>query len=517
MADVFEVTAQDGAGRLGELSIPRADVAIETPALMPVVNPNLQTVEPGTMAELGTQILITNAYIISSTEGLRERALTEGLHDLLGFDGPIVTDSGSFQLAEYGSIDTTTPEILEFQRDVGSDVGTPVDLPTPPDVDRETAEADLMETKRRLEQATDVEVGDMLINAPIQGSTHTDLRREAAEHAAELDLDVYPVGAAVPLLEAYRYDDVIDVVAAAKRGLGPAAPVHLFGAGHPMVFALAAAIGCDLFDSAAYALYARDGRYLTVRGTEHLADLQTFPCNCRTCTEYTPDETRSLEESRREVLLARHNLAVSLSEMRRVRQAIHAGELLELVATRAAAHPRLVDGHRALLSQEKLLEQGDPASKATFFYTGPESATRPEVRRYHDRLARLEVPGEVLLTEGDDAGEYDECWSVTPPFGPHPRALSQTYPLTAETPARMDRAGYEAAARGVARLVEGNPDADVTLCHRGWPETALTEVPPEVEAIDLTAQRSGDPRNDSAQPSPAGTTRGDDTHGGQEE
>jgi 7-cyano-7-deazaguanine tRNA-ribosyltransferase len=512
MADVFEVTAQDGAGRLGELSIPRADATIETPALMPVVNPNLQTVDAPTMAELGAQILITNAYIISSTDDLRERALDEGLHRLLDFEGPIVTDSGSFQLAEYGSIDTTTTEILQFQRDVGSDLGTPVDLPTPPDADRDTAEADLTETKRRLERATDVETGDMLVNAPIQGSTHLDLRRESAGHAGELNLDVYPVGAAVPLLEAYRYDDVIDVVAAAKRGLGPAAPVHLFGAGHPMVFALAAAIGCDLFDSAAYALYARDDRYLTVRGTEHLTDLQTFPCNCQTCATFTPDELRRLDDGR-EVHLARHNLAVSLSEMRRVRQAIHAGELFELVASRAAAHPRLVDGHRALLTHEELLEQGDPASKATFFYTGPESAARPEVQRHHNRLARLELPEEVLLTEGDDAAGYDECWSVTPPFGPHPRALSETYPLTAETPARMDRAGYEAAARGVARLCEGHPDAEVTLCHRGWPESALTEVPPEVETVDVTAPRAGGPVNDSVEHSLGDETQGDGGQG----
>ncbi len=60
-------------------------------------------------------------------------------------------------------------------------------------------------------------------------------------------------------MEAYRFSDLVEVVMAAKKGLGPGAPVHLFGAGHPMVFALAAAMGCDLFDSAAYALFAREG------------------------------------------------------------------------------------------------------------------------------------------------------------------------------------------------------------------------------------------------------------------
>jgi 7-cyano-7-deazaguanine tRNA-ribosyltransferase len=490
MAEVFEVLGQDGAGRVGELSFPRTGGTVETPALMPVINPNLRTIEPETMAEMGAQLLITNAYIISSTEGLRERALEQGLHELLGFEGPIVTDSGSFQLAEYGEIDTTTTEILRFQRDIGSDLGTPVDIPTAPDTDLETAREELTETQRRLETAADVEVGDMLVNAPIQGSTHPELREAAAGHAADLDLDVYPVGAAVPLLEQYRYHDVVELVAAAKRGLGPAAPVHLFGAGHPMVFALAAAIGCDLFDSAAYALYARDDRYLTVRGTEHLENLQEFPCGCETCSSHTPDGVRDRDDETRERLLARHNLAVSLAELRRVRQAIHAGRLLELVATRAAAHPRLVDGHRALLEQGDLLEAGDPTSKATFFYTGPESAARPEVQRHHDRLRRLDVSGEVLLTEGDDAASYDVSWSVTPPFGPHPRALSRTYPLTAETPTHMDRAGEEAAARGVCALLEANEDAEVTLCHRGWRESALALLPAEVETVNLEAEGS---------------------------
>jgi len=77
-------------------------------------------------------------------------------------------------------------------------------------------------------------------------------------------------------------------VRAAKRGLDPDAPVHLFGAGHPMMLALAVAAGCDLFDSAAYALMARDGRYLTVSGTEHLEDMEYFPCSCPVCASTRP-------------------------------------------------------------------------------------------------------------------------------------------------------------------------------------------------------------------------------------
>jgi len=490
MRDVFEIQAQDGIGRVGELSVPRADVTVETPALMPVVNPSIDTVDPARFPEFGAQVLITNAYVIYGNEALRERALDEGLHDMLGFDGAIVTDSGSFQLAEYGEIDVTTEEILGFQRDIGSDVGTPVDVPTPPDADREQAEADLVTTEDRLAVAESVETGEMLVNAPVQGSTFPDLREDAARHAYATDLDVFPVGAVVPLLNDYRYDDVADVVAAAKRGLGVDAPVHLFGAGHPMMFALAAALGCDLFDSAAYAIYARDDRYLTVRGTEHLEDLNHLPCPCPVCTDHDPDSLRALGDDERESVLAEHNLHVSFAEIRRIRQAIRDGDLLGLVDERARAHPAALDGYRALLDHANQLERGDPASKSTFFHTSAESARRPEVLRHHRRLDRLAVPdGDVLLTEGDADDRFDESWVVEPPFGPYPRALHRTYPLTAETPDSVDRASHEAAARGVARLADANPDTAFTLAHRGWPESALELVPERVERVDLDGEQ----------------------------
>jgi 7-cyano-7-deazaguanine tRNA-ribosyltransferase len=488
MRAVFEVGAQDGAGRIGELEVPRAGVTVETPTLMPVVNPNLITVEPSRFPDFGAEMLITNSYIVNKDPELRERALEEGLHEMLGFDGAIMTDSGSFQLAEYGEIDTHTEEILEFQHDVGSDVGTPVDIPTPPDVDREQAEAELATTQERLELAATVDVGEMLVNAPVQGSTHPDLREDAGRHAYGTGLDLFPVGAVVPLMNQYRYDDMAEAVLAAKRGLGRDAPVHLFGAGHPMMFALAAALGCDLFDSAAYAIYARDDRYLTVSGTEHLEDLHYFPCDCPVCADHTPPAVQAMGAADRERLLAEHNLHVSFGEIRRVKQAIKAGNLMELVESRAHAHPDSLDGYRALLDHAGQLEASDPASKDAFFYTSADSARRPEVLRHHRRLELLDVAGDVLLTEGSGSDRFDEWWNVEAPFGPYPRALSTTYPLTAETPDRMDRAGFEAAAEGVRRLAGANPDATFTLGHRGWPDSALAVVPEDVELVDISPE-----------------------------
>jgi 7-cyano-7-deazaguanine tRNA-ribosyltransferase len=264
-----------------------------------------------------------------------------------------------------------------------------------------------------------------------------------------------------------------------------------------MMFALAVAAGCDIFDSAAYALYARDDRYLTVRGTDHLDELDRFPCACPVCTEWTPARLREEPERTRGEVLAEHNLSVSFAEMRRVRAAIQDGSLLELVDARARGHPAMTDGYRALLEHADALERTDRVSKGTFFYVSAESARRPEVRRHHDRLARLDTPERLVLdgrsgaSGGDDAddgevSERTEGWLFRPPFGPLPAALKDAYPLTAAVPDRLDAAAYEAAAEGVRRLVESHPETTVRVVHDGWPESALARLP-----ADVTVERDG--------------------------
>ena len=489
MREQFEVRAHDAAGRIGELTVPRSGVTVETPALLPVINPNILTVEPSRLdSEFGAEALITNSYIIRNDESLRERAEREGLHAMLGFDGAIVTDSGSFQLAEYGEISVTTREILEFQHAIGSDVGTPVDIPTPPDVPRERAEADLETTADAIADAAAAETDEMLLNAPVQGSTYPDLRERAGRAAAATGLDVFPVGAVVPLMNAYRYDDMVDAVAAAKRGLDADCPVHLFGAGHPMMFALAVALGCDLFDSAAYAIYARDGRYLTVSGTEHLSEMEYLPCSCPICHARSVADLRAAEGEEAERLLAEHNLHVTFEEVRRVKQAIRDGDLLELVEKRARGHPAMVDGYRALLDHADQLERTDSASKGSFFALSHESARRPEVTRHHDRLGRLSTPDRLLCSEYGAPSEhaFDDVWRVVPPFGPFPGALSETYPLTAEVPDRTDAAAERAAADGVAALAAANPGTEITLAHDGWDDDALARLPASVATEDLS-------------------------------
>jgi len=425
---------------------------------MPVVNPHLPLIPPVDLEKMGAEMIITNSYIIHQDSELKLRAIERGLHDMLGFSRPIMTDSGAFQLSVYGDIDVSPLEILKFQFNIKSDISVPLDIPTPPDVPRERAESELRTTEERLLQAVEQE-RTALLACPIQGSTYPDLREKAARFATNLPFDVYPVGGVVPLMEAYRYRDLVDVVVAAKKGLGSGRPVHLFGAGHPMIFALAAAMGCDLFDSAAYALYARQDRYLTVHGTGKLAEMSYLPCSCPVCEKHTLKELMSSPE--KTGLLAQHNLYASLAEMRQVKESIREGSLWDLLETRCRSHPRMLDGLRRLARQGQWLERLDSASKSTFFYTSAEAASRPEVMRHSRRIDRISLEGEVLITDDAqmDTTGYDRVLHFKPPFGPYPAELAETYPFNAEVPEEADEAALEQAARITKELMRANPGA----------------------------------------------------------
>ena len=474
MPDRFEILHKDLAGRIGRLSTLHGTV--ETPLLMPVINPHLPLIPPDELASMGAEMVITNSYIINQDPDLREGAIEQGLHDLLGFPGPIMTDSGAFQLSVYGDIDVLPMEILDFQFAIKSDISVPLDIPTPPDVSRERAESELNITEERLQEAAALKRAALLAG-PVQGSTYPDLRERAGRFARELGFDLYPIGGVVPLMEAYRFRDLVDVVVSAKKGLGSGVPVHLFGAGHPMIFALAAAMGCDLFDSAAYALYAREGRYLTVQGTRKLEEMKHLPCSCPVCLKYTQQELMDSPQRSRE--LARHNLYVSLQEIKLVRQSIRDGSLWDLMETRCRSHPRMLDGLKQLASYGDWLEGLDSASKSTFFYLSPESASRPEVIRHGRRIERISLKGEVLITDDPNANPsgYDNVLNFKPPFGPYPTQLSETYPFNAEVPAEADDAAIDRAVRITRRLIEANPDARFTFRLKINLEERLEQLP----------------------------------------
>ncbi|MEM4040132.1 MAG: tRNA guanosine(15) transglycosylase TgtA, partial [Thermoplasmata archaeon] len=338
---MMEIIHRDGLARITKFSLNGR--VVETPALMPVINPNIIVISPREMKEdFGIKAIITNAYIIKRDSKLREKALNEGLHSMLDFDGIIMTDSGTFQSHMYGEIDEKPLEIVEFQKNIGSDIGTVLDIFSEPEFNYEQAANAVNETYKRAKDSKDIK-GSMYIAGPIQGSLFKDLRELSARLMDSLDLDYYAIGGVVPLLENYRYSDVVKIIMAVKMNLSFGKPLHLFGAGHPMFFSLAVLMGIDFFDSSSYVKYARDDRVLFPDGTRNLSDINYVPYQTEYLNNKNIDKVKSMEKAEKFSILARHNLKISIEEIERIKAAILEGTIWEYTEEKIRAHPTLYD------------------------------------------------------------------------------------------------------------------------------------------------------------------------------
>jgi 7-cyano-7-deazaguanine tRNA-ribosyltransferase len=442
----FEIKERDAAGRLCQFTTKHGNVT--TPNLLPVINPNKMMVTPKEMKKrFGTDILITNSYIIYKNPELKKKALESGVHVLIDFDGSIMTDSGTFQSYVYGDVHLDPIEIVQFQRDIGSDIGTILDVFGTPGQTKEVAEQGVQETIERAKKSISHK-GEMLLACPVQGSVYPQLREYCARQLSALSADFFPIGGVVPLMENQRYSDLVRCILAAKQGLDPSKPVHLFGAGHPLIFSLAVALGCDFFDSSAYAKYANDGRMIFQWGTEKFDDLTELPCSCPICMKYSKEELTELDAKERTLQIALHNLYVSFTELKIIRIAISEGWLWKLVEQRASTNPFLSDALRVLREPDHLqwLEQHEPTSKKTaLFYTGPQTMYHPTIFRYHKRLfARYEPLFHTTVVFPEGTKPYSLFYSkemahilkqknvnlvVRSTLGPVPLELDEMYPL----------------------------------------------------------------------------------------
>jgi len=304
-------------------------------------------------------------------------------------------------------------------------------------------------------------------------------------------------------MENQRYSDVVRCILAAKQGLDPSKPVHLFGAGHPLIFSLAVALGCDFFDSAAYAKYANDGRMIFQWGTEKFDDLTELPCCCPVCSKYTVSELRDLDEMERIRQLALHNLYVSYAEIKTIRTAITGGWLWELVEQRASANPFLTDALRVLREPKHLhwLEHYEPSSKkSALFYTGPQTIYRPTIHRYHTRLfTRYEPALKTTVVFPEGTKPYSMFYSreinhilekknvnfvVDSHLGPIPFELDEMYPLAQSIfPDEIDQETKENVKQVVDRFFKNK-----TLIH--WNEcTTTTEEESLKQNVNLDMRR----------------------------
>ncbi len=498
----FEIKERDLLARVGKLRTKSG--TIETPLLFPVVNPAIQPIPPKRIREeFGFEALITNAYILKRR--FQNLPAKKGLHNFLDFKGVMMTDSGAYQILVYGDVEITPEEIVNYQEQIDTDIATILDWPTGWRVSRKHAEQTVNETLKRASELFKVKRReDILWVGPVQGGRYPDLVAMSASEMAKLPFDIHALGSPTEVMENYRFDVLVDMILTAKMNLPIERPFHLFGAGHPFMFSLAIALGCDFFDSAAYAIYARENRYMTETGTVRLKELEFFPCACPKCSSKTPNQVSELPQKERQVFIAEHNLYACFTEIKRIKQAIREGRLWEHLEFRAHGHPALLQALKKLKKYEEFIERHSPAVKRSglFFFDSVDLA-RPEVVRHRIRLSERYAPPkevEILIlmpqTKEKPYHKSEEYWRLAKalrgfpkehlrrfhicfyeaPFGVVPLELDEVYPLSQhETAMPPDKETMEYMASQVAEYIGRNNYRVVLLLHNveNWGEEVL--------------------------------------------
>jgi 7-cyano-7-deazaguanine tRNA-ribosyltransferase len=480
----FEIVDRDLMARIGKFETMSG--VVETPQLLPVINPKIQTVLPKTLEEeFGCRAIMTNAYIIK--KNYKEIASERGLHDFLNFHGTIMTDSGAYQLLIYRDVETTPQEIVHFQEKIDTDIATILDVPTGWGVTKYYAKQTVDETIKRAKELPKLKTRDDIAwVGPVQGGKYLDLVARSAREMAKHPFQIHALGSPTPVMEQYKFDTLVDMIVTAKMNLPPNRPLHLFGAGHPLMFSLAVALGCDFFDSAAYALFARDDRYLTESGTIRFAELEYFPCSCPICSKTDPENVKAMPKANRQKLIAEHNLHVSFSELRRIKQAITEGHLWEHLEMRAHGHPALLQALKKLGKYAEQLEQQSPATKKSgIFFFSSLGLARPEVVRYRKRLHNRYSPpskAKILLllpqTKTKPFHKSKEQREIlkalkpdtvhvctyAAPFGVVPQELDEVYPLSQfEIAFPLDAEIVMYVAKRVANYIEKKTYESIVL------------------------------------------------------
>ena len=466
----MEIIHRDGLARIGRFTTLHGKV--ETPTILPVVNPNLLVIPPKEMKKFGAQAIITNSYIIRRSASLKEKALKDGLHSLMDFDGPIMTDSGTFQSYVYGDVEYTNKEIVEFQRSIGSDITTILDIFSKPDDTYDQAKNAVMETYRRIEEIPD-HSGPMLAG-PIQGSVYPDLRKQSAELMGGSRADYLPIGGVVPLLENYNYETLVDIIVNARINTNLGKPIHLFGGGHPMFLAMAVYLGVDLFDSASYVKYARDGRLLYPEGSRDITKIRDFPYWSPLFGKYSPGEVNRLEKGEKTELLSRHNLAALFMELEETKERIHEETLFNYIQEKSRAHPYLYRAFRRILDhRDNIAYFQDISKKSPFFYYDSTSLLDPSLTRLktfsmnyleRNRLETVIVPADswrpgvplkkeiLALYESNPVNVMLEWCDMLIPI-----ELEETYPVEQHlTSSHSDQKTFIENYNSVAFLVKPN-------------------------------------------------------------
>ena len=365
----FEVTAVDGAARAGVLRTPHGD--IKTPAFMPVgTKGTVKSLDPDELRTVGAEIILGNTYHLHFRPGDDVIAELGGLHAFSGWDGPILTDSGGFQVFSLrdtllqvdddgvtfrsvydGAPARFTPELVAaIQLRLGSDIAMCLDICPPAGVPRAELEEAVRRTSVWAARQREVErAPGQLLFGIAQGAADDELRRRSIEEIAALGFDGHALGG---LAVGESREEMFEATTWAAPLLLAEKPRYFMGIGDAEGILRVLGSGIDMFDCVLPTRTARTGSALTATGRLNLRNARFARdprpleegCTCPACSRFTRAYVRHLinqEELLGLRLLSLHNLHFLLELTAGARAAIERGEL---EAYTAAALARLAGG-----------------------------------------------------------------------------------------------------------------------------------------------------------------------------
>ncbi|MBR6165947.1 MAG: tRNA guanosine(34) transglycosylase Tgt [Clostridia bacterium] len=353
--EVTHVCRQSGA-RLGVLHTPHGD--IPTPIYMPVgTSACVKAMTPREMEEIGTRILLSNTYHLHLRPGEKLVEEAGGLHRFMGWNGPILTDSGGFQVFSLAGIRKIREEGVTFQSHLdgsrqfigpeesmaiqealGSDIAMAFDVCSPYPCDWETAKINMERTHRWAERCKAYHTReDQALFGIVQGAFYKDLRVESAKTLADMDFIGYGIGGlsvGEPKPVMYEMlDEIMPYMPEEK-------PRYLMGVGTPDCFIEGVIRGVDMFDCVLATRIARNGSVLTHKGRvvvkngKYAHDFTPLDdqCDCYACKNFTRAYIRHLFNTK-EITAGRlasiHNLRFLIHMMEEIREAISNDRLLD--------------------------------------------------------------------------------------------------------------------------------------------------------------------------------------------
>jgi queuine tRNA-ribosyltransferase len=355
----FNVSASDGAARRGSLKL--AHGMIDTPAFMPVgTYGTVKAMSPLELAEIGAQIVLGNTFHLWLRPGIEVIAAHGGLHRFMGWNKPILTDSGGFQVFSLGEMRKISEEGVKFQspvngdacfltpeesmriqRVLNSDIAMVFDECTPYPADFEQARESMELSLRWAKRSKIAHEGNTnALFGIVQGGMHETLRDRSLAGLVDIGFDGYAIGG---LSVGEPKADMRRILAHTAPRLPAASPRYLMGVGTPEDIVEAVAAGIDMFDCVLPTRNARNGWLYTRRGTLKMRNAQyrddlrppDEACACYTCRNFTRSYLHHLQRMN-EILGARlntwHNLHYYQELMQGLRAAIEARRPADYIA-----------------------------------------------------------------------------------------------------------------------------------------------------------------------------------------